>query len=252
MFEKLRQVILGKGNHGEAEQSHTLTAPLEIVHLLQQAYKKHILLNASFHGQDERFSTTFLGIYEPHGFLVLDELTPAPGHELFLEQKEISLFGRLEGVELRFNCRLIEAREKNGIAFYKASIPEKVHHLQRRLDHRIPTRGQKMSFHAFRGLGDRQLIRGYVSNLSRKGVGVVIEENVSLHPGEILPSCTIRLPEIGDVNFSLEVRYCSGSHAHRTTRLGGRYKSLDQVPQQKIRKTIGRLERIQARQLHSG
>lgn len=249
MFDALRNALTPEQKRRTRSSGHTVTDPYQINYLLVQAYRGHTLLNASFAGQTEQFSTALLGIYQEHGFLVLDELTPKQGHRLFLKQQEIDLFGRIEGVELRFKTELIEAKEKNGVAFYKAKMPEKLFHLQRRLDHRVKAGGARIPFQAYQSEGAR-LLRGYVSDLSRKGIGFVLEDEVALSPGDTLEGCKIALPDEGDALFSLEVCFSSQNSQRKVTRAGGRFLELDPKSLQKIRKAINLMERNRAKRIH--
>lgn len=249
MFDALRNALSHEQKRRPRSSGHTVTDPYQINYLLGQAYHSHTLLNASFAGQKQQFTTALLGIYQEHGFLVLDELTPERGHKLFLKQQEIDLFGRIEGVELRFKTELIEAKEKGGVAFYKAKMPEKLFHLQRRLDHRVKAGGARISFQAYLSDG-AQLLRGYVYDLSRKGVGLIVEDEVTINLGDKLEGCKIVLPEEGDALFSLEVRFSSRNNQRKITRIGGCFLEVDPESLQKIRKAINIMERNRAQRMH--
>jgi len=229
---------------------HHISDHKQITSLLMHAYKKHVLFNASFPGHNAQFSTALLGIYDEHGFVVLDELTPRIGHRLFLKEKKINLSGRLEGVEMQFSTHLNEAREKGGIAFYKIRMPESVYYRQRRHDFRIASTGANISFHGLRGKGVNQMLKGYVSDISRSGVGVMLEDDVTLDQGEVLSSCIISMPGEGEVTFSMEVRFCFNNNRAQVTRIGGRYLEIDNASLRKIAYYISELERARARRLH--
>ena len=250
MFKILHKALRRDDEPTPAITGHYVSDLGQITSLLVQAYKSHVLLNASFPDISGHFSTALLGIYDEHGFIVLDELTPRKGHNLFLQQGTINISGRLEGVEVRFSSRLKEDREKNGIAYYKAEIPREIYYRQRRQDFRITSRGERISFHGLRGKGRRQMIRGYINDLSRKGLGVVLEDDVTLYPGEVLPSCIIDIPGEGEIAFSLEVRFCSRKNRAQLTRIGGRFSQIDPDAQRKVARCINRMERVRARRIH--
>jgi c-di-GMP-binding flagellar brake protein YcgR len=250
MPKELRKVIGVETPPAAADTEQFLAERKQIVGLLIQAYKAHVLLNVSFKGQKTHFSTALLGIYDEHGFLVLDELTPQSGHDLALKLKRMHLTGRLQGVDLSFSSDLIEAREKNGIAFYKVKLPKRIRYLQRRQDFRVSSSGSRIRFHALRGKGTKQILRGYVHDLSRKGVGVILEDDVDLQQGEVLSNCIISIPGRGDALFSLEIRFISNGNRKRLTRVGGCFKEIGSESLQKIRNTLNQMERVQARRLH--
>lgn len=215
-----------------------------------QACSNHVLFNLKFSGLESRFSTALVGIYDEHGFVVLDELTPEEGNGLLKIRQQATLSGRLSGVLLTFTTRLIEAREKNGIAYYKVMFPEAVKHRQQRKSPRVPTNGAGIPFHALRGKGNHQMLRGYVTDLSKKGVGLVlIEDDVSLQRGEILPSCIIDIPDLGEVTFSLEISFSSRDSREPITRIGGRFRDIDARSLQRVRRQIDKMEQVRQRRL---
>jgi len=229
---------------------HHIRNHKQIIPLLIQAYKSRMLLNASFPGHKAHFSTALLGIYDEHGFIVLDELTPRIGHRLFLEKKKINLAGRLDGVEISFSTELTEVREKGGVAYYKAGMPGSIYYRQRRLDFRIASTGAHISFHGLRGKGVSQMLKGYVSDLSRQGLGIILEDDVILDQGEVLSSCLISIPEVGEIAFSMEIRFCSSNNRAQATRIGGRYLEIEIDSLHKIAHCISELERAHARRIH--
>ena len=227
MLQFLRNTLLGSERDDPSPSEHLVTDKQQITSLLLDACSHHVLFNVRFTGLESTFSTALIGIYDEHDFIVLDELTPEEGNGLLKIKRQITLSGRLSGVLLKMSTRLIEAREKNGIAYYKVSLPENVQYRQQRKSPRIPIKGTGIPFHALRGKGNRQILRGYVNNLSRKGVGLVlIEEEITLYRGEVLPSCIITIPDVGEVTFSLEVSFSRHDQHASITHIGGRFRDI--------------------------
>lgn len=194
-------------------------------------------------------NTAILEVSESEGYLLLDELTPRRGHQQLLEQGRLHLLGHLNGVELSFATELIETDEKEGIAIYKTTLPEKLFYLQRRMDHRVATSGQRIPFRARRGRELEVLIEGYLLDLSQSGIGVILNEDQFLRKGETLANCSIRLPGEEDqpADFAMEIRFYSQGQQSRRGRLGGRFKGLDRETQRRIRQFLNKLERAQIR-----
>ncbi|OQX48849.1 MAG: hypothetical protein B0D87_03525, partial [Candidatus Sedimenticola endophacoides] len=231
------------------EGGHFVTLRPRISALLDQAAKSHTLMSASLKGLDHPCNTAILEVSESEGYLLLDELTPRRGHQQLLEQGRLHLLGRLNGVELSFATELIETDEKEGIAIYKTTLPEKLFYLQRRMDHRVATSGQRIPFRARRGRELEVLIEGYLLDLSQSGIGVILNEDQFLRKGETLANCSIRLPgeEEQPANFAMEIRFYSQGQQSRRGRLGGRFKGLDRETLRRIRQFLNKLERTQIR-----
>lgn len=252
MFDLLRRIFPDKEPDTSPSADHRIEEREQIVALLMRASTHHVLFSVRLPEQEDTFSTALLGIYDEHDFIILDELTPENGHLLLKEGVVLKLSGRLEGVELSFTTSLLEIREKNGVAYYKSRLPETIEHHQQRNAYRIPSRGIGITFHGLRGKGMRQIVKGYVNDLSRDGAGIILAEGIHLYQGEILPSCIISVPGEGEIAFSLEVCFCSRNPRQQVTRIGGRFKNIDSASLQKIRRSLNRIERAQTRRLRGG
>ncbi len=231
------------------DSSFQVSKEKQIEHLLNHAHKSQALLLTHFADQSEQFTTALLGIYPKHGFLVLDELSPKKGHKLFLEDKKCKVTGKLDGVELRFTAHLIEARDKAGIAFYKTSIPKTLFYRQRRKDFRISTGALNIPFHSRH---DEHTIHGSVADISRNGIGIIINEEIHISPGEMLPTCTVTIPNQGEILFSLEARVIQHNRQHNSTRIGGCFTRIDSQSRRHIVRLITELERQQCKRMRRG
>ncbi|MEJ1396258.1 MAG: flagellar regulator YcgR PilZN domain-containing protein [Candidatus Sedimenticola sp. (ex Thyasira tokunagai)] len=246
--------VLSKLTHKEEKQliatsGHYVTDLDLIIHLLNQARHTRTLLTATFPENPHRYATAVLGVYEEYDLLVLDELIPRRGHDQLLEHGKIELSGFMEGVDLRFKTELIEARSQDGVAFYKVVIPDRLYYLQRRSDHRVPPGMSGMPFQGYRGKQAQQLLRGYLFDVSRNGVGIILQGVATLRPGEVLSGCTLPLPNGEIMTFSLEVRFVSKNKRRSVTRLGGRFKEVEKATLRKIRQMVNKLERDEAKRL---
>jgi c-di-GMP-binding flagellar brake protein YcgR len=219
-----------------------------ITRLLQLVERRQVLLNVQWPGERELYATALLGIYPEHGFIVLDELNPRTGHDTLLARGELTAVGRLEGVSVKLTARLLEARSKDGVAFYKCTFPAQIYYVQRRESHRVSLVGLPAPFRAqlYRAGGERP-VTGTVGDLSAEGVGLLLDGDVPLRPGETLSGCRIRLPQGGDVSCDLEIRFAAYLPARQQTRVGARLLNVDKFSRHRIEATIARLERDLAR-----
>ena len=229
--------------------SYKIQDPKQLSALFTLAHETHTLFFVYFDDQPDPFTTALLGVYPEHGFLVFDELAPKEGHHLLLERKAFQASGKVDGVDLRFRSRLIEAREKNGIAFYKVEIPESALYRQQREEHRVSTSGEHIRFRGYRGRSYQQTLNGYITDLSHTGLGIVVEELAPLYQGETLPTCSIHLPDYGEALFSLRIRFAHQNRQRDVTRVGGKFAEIDKESYRKIVRTITRLERERCKRI---
>ena len=251
MLKALRKKIFGREQLPtyRSTGSYRIQDQKQLAALFHLAYENHALFFIFFEDQPNPFTTAVLGVYPEHGFLVLDELAPREGHDLLLQRGEFRATGKVDGVDLRFRSRLIEAREKSGIAFYKVEIPESAFYRQQREEHRVSTSGERIRFRGYRGRAYQQTLNGYLTDLSHTGLGVVLEELAPLYQGETLPTCSIHLPDHGEALFSLKVRFAHQNRQREVTRIGGKFAEIDKESYRKIVRTITRLERERCKRI---
>ncbi len=247
MFKLLHR---NKGTEADSQAPFKITHCSEIVSLLQQAYRGRTIFSVHLKGDTQLYSTLLLGIYADHGFFVLDELTPKEGHEQLLNNQTLQISGRVEGVMLSFTTRLIEAREKAGVPFYKIAMPEFVLYKQQRKEHRISTTGHWMPFHGIESFKTKKALRGYVSDLSQKGIGLIVEDTeLPLNRQDILSNCRVTLPDEEEAPFSLEVRFIAENRSRKVTRVGGLFNAIDEGTLRRIVRTKNKLEREQCKRV---
>ncbi len=232
-----------------SQKGHHVTDPDQIVSILAKAARSNALMTATFKSHDKKYNTALLEVDSETGTIVIDEFTPNSGNRVLKELKELTLTGRPNGVELRFETELVEAGEQNGIALYHTTLPQKVFYLQRRLDHRISTQGLRIPFQGYRGKGMQQQVFGHLHDMSYNGLGILLDEPLHIKPGEVLTNCIITLPDEGNAEFTLEVRFYSRNPERRYSRLGARFYKLDRDSERKIRRILNQMEREQLRKI---
>ncbi len=251
MFDALRKLIRKPDAQPDPNTSigHYVTDPDQIIHLLNQARHTGTLLTTSFPGESGRFATAVLGVYDEYDLVALDEMTPRRGHDLLLEHGEIDLSGFMEGVDLRFKTELTESRTQDGVAFYMVIIPERLFYLQRRSDHRVSPASSGIPFQGYREQQGQQLLHGHLFDLSRNGVGVILQGIPTIQRGEIISGCTLPLSKEKTITFSVETRFISKNKRRGVTRLGCRFKKVDKETLKEIKTVVVHLERDEARHI---
>jgi len=249
--EEGKRFRLLKPGQEQEDNGALLTERRAILPVLTQAQKNNVLFNVSVEEEPDQFVTSLLGVFPEHNLFVLDELNPKSGHDLLLQRKKIHAIGRLHGVELQFSATLIGAGSKSGTAFYKMELPEFIYHLQLRKAHRVTLFGDRVPFRAYGG-SHQPSLRGYVIDISAGGLGVILEQQANLQQGEVLKSCAITLPGVGDVHFSLELCFVNCNVQREVTRLGCRFQELDKATEGRISRFIADLQRDEAQRQCGG
>ncbi len=245
MFKALKRILAEPLGNGGKRSRFLVTKKPEIIALLKQAHKKKSFLTLQPANQEQFYTTAVLGVYPDHSLIVLDELSPATGHKQFLQSKEARISGRIDGVELRFDTRLLGTGEKSGIAFYKVAMPEKLYFYQQRQTYRVPLKGAGVPFYSLGGATPS--MRGTLRDLSLGGAGVMVDRKVSVSRGDTLELCVITLPGKGDIKFTLVVDAVHDNARGSGVSFGGHFTKLSSADRNKLRKYIAEAQRKQAK-----
>jgi c-di-GMP-binding flagellar brake protein YcgR len=244
MSEPRRTPVADAPEASQHASRFAVTRKTSITRLLQLLERRKVLLNVQWPGERQLYATALLGIYPEHGFIVLDELNPRVGHDKLLERGELTAIGRLDGVSVKLTTRLQEMRMKEGVAFYKFAFPQQIYYVQRRDSHRVSLVGTPTRFQGqWERNGSAVDVAGTVGDLSAEGVGLLLEGEVPMGPGEVLSFCRIQLPEDGGVTFDLEVRHTTYLPARQLTRVGARLLNIDVFSRHRVEAAIARMER---------
>ncbi len=246
MFNALKRVVAEALGDSKKTPKFLVTKKREIIALLQQARKKKAFLTLQVVDQDESYTTALLGIYPDHDLIVLDELSSTSGHKQFLQKKEAKVTGRVNGVELRFKTRLVGVGSKSDVAFYKVAMPEVMYFCQQRQSFRVSLKGANIPFF-FPGGSAIPSLNGYLLNLSVGGVGVISNYKSPLSCGDTLELCVIKLPEKGDIKFTLQIDAVRDNARGGGMNFGGHFCKLSEADRASLQKYIAERQREHAK-----
>lgn len=229
--------------HGLGEKDAVeISDPHQIKRLIGELKERRVLITVALPDVPDLYNSAVLDVDGAQRQLVLDELTPSPGHERLLNSRELMVYARLDGLSVRFQSALVSHAHENGIALYHVELPERLYH------------GQKRSYYRVRvGLGvrlpvivereDQPTIDGELRDLSVGGVGMAFAPQTRIQQGEHLSNCVIDLPDGGTLSCSLEVRYASVDENHQELRIGARFANLTPAQERSVQRCVHDLER---------
>jgi c-di-GMP-binding flagellar brake protein YcgR len=220
----------------------TLSNPAKIIGLLQHLLDDRTLLTVRIPGVDNNFTSAVLAVDKKNKTFSLDEISPAEGHTLFLDKKELQVNGMSRGALFSFTLQLQKQGTSRDIAFYEFDIPESVKHIQRRAYYRVRLKAdQRLSVTTLHKDSDTS-ISGFVIDLSSHGICVLFNTERHIQTGDILNLCKLRLPEGQIVTFDLDVRNVQTMPNERI-RVGGSFINLNVNNVRLLEKFVLKLER---------
>lgn len=242
LFDRPHKPLSG---HSEdvAVHANRITNRQHLIHILNNLYREHLVLEARIPDHPETFTTTVLGINAKTNMMALDGINNQAGHQLFLQHKKLYLSWHKDGVELDCTLKLIAVKENSNISYYQVTIPDDLIYTQRRNDHRVSL----VASSQFHGLVEKlKQINGFAADLSLHGIGLVLKNQEPVGLGAKITSCVLLLPEEEPLHFNLEVCFVQQIQLRGAVRIGGRFLDLDKRDKNRIAKIIRKVERKHA------
>lgn len=214
----------------------------QIIGLLRRIKDARSLLRIRIPGSERSFTSMLLDINTEKGYILLDEINSAGGHELAREVGKVRVFSQHDGVDMNFSCNIRVVQNRKGLTFYQAPLPEYISYMQRRSEFRVHiTLDQHLQL--ILPLNPDATLDGELCDLSFGGVGARLETDMELKQGLVIPDCKIQIPDEEPIQTSLEIRFVREENNGQQTRIGGRFVNLTPELRTHLRKTVTRLQR---------
>lgn len=243
------EFILGRGARSTRDDS---TSPdgqeAEIYVLLKRAFDTRCLLTVYVGPDRTPFTSAILEVVRDGRYLVLDELTPAIGHERIRVEPRIEVRALVDGIELRFESRVTQIGEQDGLPYYKVAFPPEVLYAQRRRQHRV-TVPMSQGFEVIVTFADEQELRGELRDLSVGGLCARIRtgELDAKTDRNALAACRILLPGDRTIVSDVELLHIDAPPRPRVPRIGARFVDPSPATKRRIEQFCAELERSQVR-----
>jgi len=231
------------GHRPEAEE--TISDHEEIATRLSLLLTSRATLGVSIEEGHEVYLSRALEIMPEAGYLVLDELTPAEGHRRLRSGSRLLVTARSRGTLLRFFCEVQDIAEDHGMAYYRLRWPRLIGMQQRRHHFRVfVPLSQRLP--VLLSTDEDVCIQGELRDLSVSGFSARLPEQltVRLVAGQVLPSCRLTLPELGQLIVPVELRYLDPPRdQRRSLRIGGRFLRISTQTERQLQKMVRAIER---------
>lgn len=234
------------GSSDPHSSSERITSRAQIAKTLQRLKDGQCLLRVTIPGVGGAFNSAVLRVYDKRELLILDELNPRPGHEALVKAGRLNASCRLHGVEYRFASVLQRVEEQRGIAYYYMDMPEVLLHIQRRNHYRVPV-GSEAGVGLSLPFLDEKQAQASLCDLSATGLGMQFIAPSPPDRGDILPACSLLLPDDTVIRAELEVRFVHNRDRMAPTRVGAQFLNLDRNARNQLAALIRQLERLYLR-----
>ena len=235
---------IGDGN------SYRISSSSQISALLKNLMRDNATITLNLPREEHQYPSAILKVDDDLEAFYLDELNDPRGHERFAKSKRIEVEARHQGVLVRFATEIQRVgKSKEGIGFYRAAMPLFLFYFQRRDTHRIKITRQQVDFISTLGNEEGKMVDGYLHDISIGGVGIISKTELILQRGDILHNCRFTLPEAGDIECNMEIRFLQTLRQQAVTRIGCQFMDISARAQDMLTQEIARLEREQLRMM---
>lgn len=222
----------------------------EIAGLLNKAYKSHTLLSITVGSSDQIFGSVILEINKDKSYMLLDELYPRKKfHDSLINQK-LSVEAQLHGILLNFSCLINEISEEDGSEYYKVNLPDFLYYHQRRENYRVPI-SITQPLPADLETENDIVIHAELRDLSLGGLSarLTTPQSEELKIGDIIPACTIQLPNNRKIECSVEIVRIDEAKTSRNVKIGAKFTDISNADRQELSRAIAILERLNIKKL---
>jgi flagellar brake protein len=220
----------------------------EIVGLLRELRDRQVLVTLYYDECVRCAVSNVLDVNDALDEVIFDCAADRSAQGALCEAREIVLVGFVDNAKIQFNLGGAEPVSHHGRAGFRVALPKYLLRMQRRSAARhqpsidqpatclVPIAGEPGRFEAVP-----------VLDISIGGLAIAAHPRQFEMPNQVLSPCYLDLPEVGQVNVSLKVRYVepiTGSGQGR--RCGCEFVDLGGVALRSVQRYVNRLEAANA------
>lgn len=227
------------------EEKYLLKGSEQIAQTLLELSKRPELINAYFRGGEESITTTVIDVLHERGLVILEPGPNAEKNRQLLEEGNTTCLSKHHDVDIRFELGGLQSARLKGQQVIAAPLPQSLLRLQRREFFRVTTPLMAPILCQLDYEGERWSLP--LADISIGGLALFDKERRFDPPnGEILPDCTLILPDnAGEIEVTLEVRasFLYGrDEGHQVRRIGCAFVELPTDKINFIQRYINRLQ----------
>ncbi|MFW5910904.1 MAG: flagellar brake protein [Thiohalospira sp.] len=236
------------------DNDNHITRPHQIVGILRRlADGRHIVNVSTPYSGNQIHTSAILDVNAERGYLLLDELNPAPSTYNGLAERRLGIFAQLGGVDVSFSATVERVGTEDGTPWVLLALPDHLLYQQRR-EHFRAAASSADPVSVRLGLEGREgpMIQGELADISIGGLGVRVDSRTELPEdfghGTIIPYAAVDVPDQPrPLECKLEVRSVREDTENRRRQIGLRFMDLDPRSERQVEKIVFAIDREQRR-----
>ncbi len=206
------------------------------------------MLNLTLGDDESNYSSVILEPDADHGYVLLDQLNPADGTSLLRVGTKVAVSTLLNGLQLTFTSLVTELPTGENSPGIYIGVPEHVHYVQRRSEHRVPVPMNRSISVSIIPNHDRR-IEAVVRDLSPGGFSAQLHAPLP-EPVEALNSplkFSLNLGAGRSVEGEMEICYVEIQKFGKLQTIGTRILATSPQHQRVIDRCVAEIDRQQSR-----
>ena len=236
------------------DNDNHITRPHQIVGILRRlADGRHIVNVSTPFGGNQIHTSAILDVSAERGYILLDELNPAPSTYNGLTERRLGVFAQLGGVDVSFSATVERVGSEDGTPWLLLALPEHLLYQQRR-EHFRAASSSADPIPVRLGPEGREgpMLEGELADISIGGLGVRMDSRTELpadfEHGTLIPYAAVEIPgQSRPLECKLEVRSVREESETRRRHIGLRFIDLDPRSHRQVEKFVAAVDREQRR-----
>jgi len=233
----------------DANDPHTLTAPLEIQSVLRNVQRQRSLLHVHVPNSVTAMISTVLDVNAEQNLLIFDISADSATNKRVQTASRILVEASLDKIHVRFACGQVSPCDFEGKPALCAPLPQALSYLQRRDFYRIntPITNPVLCKVPVQENNRAKVVTLPLGDISGGGIGVYDDNQLpDISMGALYNNCEINLPDVGVITVTLRIQHASTQElpsGKTRVRLGCSFVRPSGPTLNMVQRYVGKLER---------
>ncbi len=226
------------------KSEQTISYQPHMVNLLRRLQAARSLVKIKIGKDTDEYNSIILEANYDTNELYLDELNSKFGHKKIKKGTLINVDGRLQGVRVQFQTKVIGIDNTNSIAAYRLALPKNMLYQQRRRHYRASVNGdQKLAIVLPVPL--KHHVMGDIVDISASGFCSRLDysDSINFQAEQAIYSATINLPGRNEITCDIQVRSVRSYPDKGYTLIGSQFIEIQPNQQTHLERIVAMLDR---------
>ena len=215
-----------------------------MVNLLRRLQTARSLVKVKIDKDSDEYNSIILDANYDSNEFYLDELNSEYGHKKIKNGTLIHVDGRLQGVRMQFQAKVLGVESNNSIAAYRLVLPKSMLYQQRRRHYRARVNGdQKLAISIPVPL--KHHVLGDIVDISASGFCSRLDysDSINFQAEQAIYSATINLPGRNEITCDIQVRSVRSYPEEGYALIGSQFIEIQPNQQIHLERVVAMLDR---------